>query len=290
MNEPLITIGLPFYNNESTLMLAIQSILNQTITNWKLILINDGSVDSSTSIAQRFASKDSRVLYIDDTQNRGLIYRLNQIADLTETKYLARMDADDIMMPDRLEKQLHFLVLNPDVDLLDTALYTIDESCNPVGLRGNCEISTNKVEIIKSTMLNHATIVGKTSWFRFNKYDPIYLRAEDYELWVRTHQRSNFRRLKVPLYIVREGRVNIQNYVKSMNTLRIIFSNYGPGILSVSQLKKEILKTYCKSGLYIIAGIFNCQHKLSQRRNTLLNPQEKRYLSAIISEISKVEI
>ncbi|MNY06401.1 putative glycosyltransferase EpsE [compost metagenome] len=271
-------------------MLAIQSILTQSITNWKLILINDGSTDSSPSIAQEFASKDKRVLYIDDFQNRGLIYRLNQISDLTETKYLARMDSDDIMMPDRLKKQLDFLILNPEVDLLDTALYTIDELGNPVGLRGDCDIATNKIDILKSTMLNHATIVGKTSWFRANKYDPKYVRAEDYELWIRTHDYSNFKRLKIPLYIVREGRVSVKNYVKSMNTLRIIFSNYGPNILSGLQLKIEIFKTYLKSGIYIFAGFFNFQHLLSQRRNAPLETEQKVYVSEVISNIGKVII
>ena len=103
----LVTIGLPFYNDRLTLELAIKSIFAQTYKNWELILVDDGSTDGSLNIAKKIT--DKRVRIISDEKNKGLIFRLNQIASLAKGKYLARMDADDLMQPTRIEKQVEFL-------------------------------------------------------------------------------------------------------------------------------------------------------------------------------------
>ena len=101
----MLTIGLPFYNNEKTLADAIKSVLVQSYTDWELILTDDGSTDTSLSIANEFAKNDKRIIVISDSINKGLSYRLNQIADMTTTRYLARMDADDMMMPRKLKSR-----------------------------------------------------------------------------------------------------------------------------------------------------------------------------------------
>jgi len=115
MSNALVTIGLPFYNAENTLPLAIKSTLAQTFSSWRLLLVDDGSTDRSLAIAKEFAEHDFRIEVLTDGKNRGLIYRLNQLIDLADTKYIARMDADDIMLPERLAKQFHFLEKNRDI-------------------------------------------------------------------------------------------------------------------------------------------------------------------------------
>src|SRR5690349_23370493 len=129
--EELVTIGLPFYNNQSTLELAIKSVFAQTYKNWELLLVNDGSTDGSLEIAKKII--DKRVQLISDGSNKGLIFRLNQIASLAKGKYLARMDADDLMHPLRIEKQIKFLQQHQDTDLVDTGAYSINENENPIG-------------------------------------------------------------------------------------------------------------------------------------------------------------
>ena len=102
----MLTIGLPFFNNDKTLADAVKSILIQSYKDWELILIDDGSTDGSNDIAKKFASIDNRIKLVSDGQNRGLIYRLNQIIDLAKGEYIARMDSDDMMMPGKLAKQM----------------------------------------------------------------------------------------------------------------------------------------------------------------------------------------
>jgi len=283
--EIMVTIGLPFFNNENTLNYTLKSIFNQTNQNWKLILINDGSTDNSCACISEEILTDSRVQFINDKNNRGLVYRLNQIADLCDTRYLARMDSDDLMMPERIEIQLKYLIEHPEVDLLDSGMYSIDEHYNPFGVRGLCPIAREAKSIILKPALNHATIMGKSEWFKSNKYDPAYLRAEDYELWCRTYASSNFERILLPLYIVREGNVNVKNYALSMKTCRKILNTYGPDFLSKTEFQSAILKTYIKTILYNFFGIFRLQHTISKKRNCELTKNEEIRLKNVLFNI-----
>src|SRR5690625_1371076 len=131
----MITIGLPFFNDSRYLEMAIRSVINQTYQDWVLLLVDDGSSDGSLGIAKTYAEKDSRISVISDGENKKLPYRLNQIAKLTKTPYLARMDADDIMHPERIEKQLGILESNQEIDVLGTNAYSIDSNNEIRGVR-----------------------------------------------------------------------------------------------------------------------------------------------------------
>ncbi len=288
MKTPLVTIAIPFYNNENTLNDAVKSVFAQTFGDWELLLLNDGSTDQSVQLVREV--HDSRVRIIDDHQNRGLIYRLNQVSTLARGKYIARMDADDLMMPDRIAKQVDFMIRYPEMDLVDTAAYTIDELNNPVGKRGAEPIRVDKNNVLKQALLLHASILGKREWFVNNLYDPGYKRAEDYELWCRTYKYATFGRIPEHLYIIREGKVNVKNYLASMNTLRKIFFVYGKRELSYYSLYWEVLKTYLKSFAYLFMGMFNKQDVLSARRNIPLSVEEKQLLREKIQEIQSLNI
>lgn len=288
MNKPLITIAIPFYNNEATILDAVKSVFVQTYQNWELILLDDGSTDNSLAIVKGI--NDDRIVIVSDGINRGLVYRLNQIPSLANGKFLARMDADDLMHPNRLEKQVTLLLSDSSIDLVDTGTYSITEDDNPVGIRGLESISYQSDKVLKKAMLLHASIMGKTEWFKLNPYNPEYLRAEDYELWCRTFTFSNFKRIQEPLYIVREGRVNIKNYVQSIKTVKKIFNVYGPEILDKSELRKEVLKTHFKIGLYTIFGLLNMQHLLSKMRNQPLTAKQRLHLLQIIKQIKQINL
>lgn len=286
MNNPLISIAIPFYNNEQTIVDAIKSVFAQTYQNWELILLDDGSKDSSLALVNKIA--DKRVRVISDGTNRGLVYRLNQVPSLVDGEYLARMDADDLMHPERLQKQIDLLLSDPDTDLVDTGTYSISEIGEPVGIRGLEDIDYDSKHVLGKAMLLHASIIGKKEWFLNNPYDPEYVRAEDRELWVRTHKFSKFKRIKEPLYIVREGRVNIKNYISSVRTIRKILHKYGPDILNKSELRSEIAKTYLKIFLYKTFGTFNLQNLISVRRNESLTTEEKDLANSILNNIKSV--
>lgn len=268
MEQPLVTIAIPFYNNARTLVSAIQSVYAQTYLNWELILLNDGSTDGSLSVVMGLS--DPRVRVVNDNRNRGLVHRLNQIPELANGKYIARMDGDDMMHPARIAKQVALLESQPEIDLVDTAAYLIDSDEYPIAKAGMGEISHRPRDVIKKAMLIHASVVGKKSWFLANRYDPDYVRAEDYELWCRTFSRSRFGRVREPLYIIRGGHIDVRNYRSSMATMRRILANYGPQMLTVGEKRIEIAKTYLKSGIYTIFGWLNMQHKLVALRGKML--------------------
>ena len=284
----LVTIGLPFYNDRLTLELAIKSVFAQTYKNWELILVDDGSTDGSLNIARKIT--DKRVRIISDGKNKGLIFRLNQIASLAKGKYLARMDADDLMQPTRIERQVEYLENNPEVDLVDTGTYSVYRNETPKGKRGLNDITTDAKEVIKHALLLHASVTGKTSWFVRNPYDEEYVRGEDYELWCRTFKYSKFRRIKEPLYIVREGKINIKNYLKSSQIARKIVKNYGPGVLSFFDLYKTLFILRSKEFAYTLFSLINIHHVLVNTRNKKLTPEERNYVIEIINQIKKTKI
>jgi glycosyltransferase involved in cell wall biosynthesis len=286
MKDQKVTIGLPFFNNEKTLANAIKSVLKQTYKNFELLLIDDGSTDSSLKIAEELCNNDQRVHLIKDGLNKGLVSRLNQIIDTAKGYYIARMDADDIMMPTKLQKQVAVFEGISEVDVVATAAYTIDERNHLVGIRDvlPIEIKSEK-DVIKSSLLIHPTIMAKTSWYLRNKYDEAYVRAEDYELWCRTFKHTKFFRITEPLFFYREGNVNIKSYCLSMKTLRKIFDVYGPLYLSSTETKLEIIKTFSKEFTYKVFGFFHVQHLLSAKRNHILSATQQKEALNILKNI-----
>ena len=224
--NPEITIGLTFYNNESTLKDALRSIFAQTFQDWELIIIDDYSTDGSFEIAA--SVRDSRVKVYREEKRLGFVNALNRMTELANGKYYARMDADDMMHPERLSRQLRYLKSNKNVDLVDTAMYSMDQEGNPVGIREAASLDSSRVALLRGKYFHHATIMGYTEWFQKNHYDPLFVRAEDCELWCRTFSTSHFARINEPLYFVREGLVNIRNYLDSGQTVRRIIRKYGP--------------------------------------------------------------
>lgn len=288
MDVPLVSIVIPFYNNERTLLDAIKSVFIQTYKNWELILLNDGSTDESLKIA--ISIHDNRVKVVSDGINRGLVYRLNQSPSLVNGQYIARMDGDDLMHPQRLEKQMSVFLKNPDLDLVDTGAYSIDESGNPIGVRGLIPINYSPSHILKNAMLLHASIIGKKEWFEKFPYDPIYVRAEDRELWIRSYKLSKFGRVMEPLYIVREGKVNIKNYIKALKTVTKVYNVYGNGIFSSFFLRIEIIKSYLKVLIVYMLGLFNIHDVITKRRNASLTHEEASKILNLIQQIRNIDI
>jgi len=200
------------------------------------------------------------------------------------------MDADDLMQPTRIEKQVEFLENNPDVDLVDTGAYSIYRNEVPKGKRGLNDITTDAKQVIKHALLLHASVAGKTNWFINNPYNEEYVRAEDYELWCRTFKYSKFGRIKEPLYIVREGKINIKNYLKSSQTIRKIVKKYGPGVLSFFDLKKTLFILRSKEFAYQLFSIINVHHVLVNTRNKKLISEEQNKVTEIIDQIKNTKI
>ena len=122
--HPLISVILPAYNADRYLTEAIKSILAQTYSNFELIILNDGSTDHTEQIILGFT--DSRILYIDNHQNLGIVATLNKGLSVAQGEYIARMDADDISTAVRFEHQINYLETHPAVGVLGSAIQIID--------------------------------------------------------------------------------------------------------------------------------------------------------------------
>ena len=289
---PLVTVGLAFYNVEKTLASAVKSVLLQTYDNFEFILIDDGSTDDSFTIAESLAILDDRIILINGEKNMGVGYRLNQITDLANGEYIVRMDADDLMLPDKIEKQMTVLLADPQLDLIDCNAYIIDKWNCPVGKRKANDLSNLTLrKILKSrTVFFHPTVIAKTGWFKANRYDENFRRGPDFELWCRTFGKTNYARLINPLFIYREGKVSICNYELNMESFRRSLKMYHINNLSPFELQKEIMISHIKTFMYRIFGFFNLQHLLTATRNTQLNGEEKEKINSYIEYIKELDL
>lgn len=280
INEPLVTVGIPFYNSEKYLSDAIKSTLNQTYTNLEVILLDDGSTDSSLIIAQRFESIDKRVKVVSDGVNFGLPKRLNQLSELAKGKYYARMDADDIMFQNRIETQVEYLINNPKVDLLGTGVIAIDNDNDIIGLRKGGELfQVSFKEALNGPWAAHPSITGYSSWFKENKYDKDIIRAQDFELWIRTVEKSTFNRIEQPLLFYREA--STSSMIKHVKATRYsiktfwINKNKAGIIFSVIQIIKNLIKLL----VFFCFFIFGSTNLLIKRRSIkLLRKEEINYI------------
>ncbi len=199
--EITVSIILSVYNGEKYLSEALESVLVQTFTNWELILVNDCSTDSSGEIAYNYAKKDERIRYFSMSKNSKLIACLNFAIEQSQGKYIARFDADDIMMPDRLEQQVNFLESHPDIGLLGTAVESIDENGDFICF-AYVETEDEKIKRLlpKKNPFYHPSVMYRANVIKtVGAYSSQYPRAEDYELFIRFAQQSKIANLPKPL-------------------------------------------------------------------------------------------
>jgi glycosyltransferase involved in cell wall biosynthesis len=276
-----VTIGIPFWNARRFLADAVRSVFAQTRDDWELLLVDDGSTDCSIEVVRHL--DDPRVRVLRDGSRRGLCARLNQIAAAARGAYLARMDADDLMHPERIERQLEFLRANPTVDLIDTAIVTVDDALTPLGIRGDRALDTRPEAVLRNGLLIHPTVMGHTEWFRRNPYDPAYVRAEDLELWTRT---TRFARLREPLLFYRESPAgHVWNYLRSEGTARRVLRAYGPLLVGARRTRLLVMRSRLKSLAYFVGTRVGLQGRLIRRRNRPLSAAEIREGRRILSAV-----
>ncbi len=121
-----VSVVMAVHNGEKYLRQAVESILAQTFMDFEFIIVNDGSNDSTDSILGEFASRDKRIIIVQNGKNIGLTRSLNRGLELAHGQLIARMDVDDISFPQRLEAQVDFMESHPEIGILGTAACVID--------------------------------------------------------------------------------------------------------------------------------------------------------------------
>jgi glycosyltransferase involved in cell wall biosynthesis len=187
MSAPAISIVLPAYNCSWYLAQTIDSLLAQTCANFELLIINDGSSDDTEEIIQSYA--DPRIQYIKNETNKGLIYTLNRGIGLAQGSYIARMDADDIALPQRLELQKKWLDEHPDTAIVSCTIRFIDEHNNDLGIWKEDQQTTSFSSLKKmmpwQNCLAHPTVMMRKETALRYPYHFSQLHSEDYDLWLR---------------------------------------------------------------------------------------------------------
>ena len=190
-----LSVIMPVYNDEEFLSQAIESILQQSYSDYEFIIINDGSTDRSGEIIHSFAQQDDRILVMTNSQNIGVTKSANMGIGMASGEYIARMDADDISLPDRFEKQIEFLDRHKDVWVLGGQIELVNEkgeSC------GSIDCSTDEKVLRWMAVSNGAIVFHPTTMFRKEKinlvgnYPEDCRLAQDSALWRELYMVENF--------------------------------------------------------------------------------------------------
>ncbi|WP_201548531.1 glycosyltransferase family 2 protein [Psychrobacter fjordensis] len=285
-NQQYISIGIPIYNAEAYLEDAIKSVLAQTYELWELILIDDGSTDGSLAIARRFEKVDNRIKVISDGKNKKLPTRLNQLIDESQYDYIARMDADDLIHPDRLATQMAFLANNTDCDLVSTGVVSIDNHNKVYGCRHVDRIYTKFDEIAPAYPIVHASILARKTWYERNRYDDNYPRSEDYDLWCRAIASRDLRLAVLPdlLYYYREeGNLSLAKIIRSYKDSFKTYREYkGRGGLGPLKLNAKIATVRLLDSMGLLQRIANKRNKLMMSNE--LKTQHQAVVDSICAE------
>jgi glycosyltransferase involved in cell wall biosynthesis len=193
MPSPAVSVVMPAFNAATFLDEAVQSILDQTFRDFEFIIVDDGSTDDTARILQKYTYADDRVK-VYRQENQGMIAALNRGCRMAQGQFIARMDADDISLPHRLERQLEFLKGHPEIGIVGTRASKIDEEGSIIGewhLPSNPKVLKwtlfFRVCVIHPTVLMRREILAKSNFYRS---EAIY--ADDWDLWLRASAIAEF--------------------------------------------------------------------------------------------------
>ena len=186
-STPRVTVLMPVFNGERYLREAIDSILAQTFRDFELLIIDDGSTDGSEKII--LSLHDARIRYISNGTNRGLTATLNRGIKAARGEYIARMDCDDISLPERLAQQIAHLDSNPACAMVAAKAILIDTEGGECGTWNDDDNFTSSEQIFlrlpRANCIVHPSIMIRTSLLSTQGYDPQQRHCEDYDLWLR---------------------------------------------------------------------------------------------------------
>ena len=219
---PKVSVLMSVYNGELHLREAIESIFSQTFGNFEFVIINDGSTDTSQELIDSFS--DSRLVVIKQ-ENMGVTKSLNKGLKIARGEYIARQDADDISLSDRLEKQVAYMDAHSEIAVLGGAAIAISNSGQVCGCMQRPESHEELVSrIYKENPFIHPTVMYRREFIEaLGGYAEDFLRAQDYDLWLRGYRFWQFHNLQEPLIRYRLSRIRMRNaFYSSRAILRAI--------------------------------------------------------------------
>jgi len=276
---PNISVLMPVYNGQKYLKQAIESILNQKFKDFEFLIIDDGSTDKSDDIIREYQKEDSRIVYIKNEKNFGIVHSLNRGIELAKGRYIARMDCDDVSLPNRLEMQSHFMDEHPEIGVCGTWFKFI-----PTGdiIRYPINHDDIKLKLLTGNALAHPTVIFRARMLKENniKYDENAKHCEDYELWVRLSRITRLANMsevlldyrmhgsQISIFFSKEQRSNASEVrINQLRELGVVFSI-------------EEMEIY----LELIAGEGICDKNVINAKNLIQKIIEANKINKIYSE------
>jgi len=279
-----VTVLMPVYNGERYLIDSISSILNQTYKNFEFLIIDDGSTDLTSEIIESF--NDPRIRLVNNKKNIGLTRTLNKGIKLSRGKYIARMDADDISLPERLKKQVDFMEEYQGIGVCGTWLKTTGSKKNnirksPINHEEICAYMFWDSPIWHPTAMIRKEVLTDNNLY----YDESISRAQDYKLWIDISNITKLANIPEVLLLYRIHNKQISKLKNNPAGLRNkIFEDFFNRPLAENEINMIELM-YSPKEIHNVRKIEECSIWISNIRN--INLSQKKYPEPNFSKVFK---
>lgn len=286
---PKVSVVMSTYNDGKYINKAVSSILNQTFSDLELIIVNDASTDNTLELLSKI--NDPRVIVISNEENSGLAYSLNRGFSIARGEYIARMDSDDISLPDRIWKQYNYMEKHKDITVCG-CLYKCFERSNGVV---TCPKNSDRIKtkLLFCSPLGHSTWFIRKKDFDENKirYNPNFKTSQDYDLMYRIKDKFKLACMQevLVLYRVRKGSITGKTVGIDKNILRVQRRILKDLHIPITKVKLELLNKYnSKITLwdFIRVVFLSVEIIKGNRKYNIFNPNElelelEEYLSVL---------
>ena len=265
---PKISVIMGVYNitDKNVLSKSINSILNQTFTDFEFIICDDGSNDNTLEVVKEVCNNDKRVIFLKNEKNMGLAYVLNKCLKHSNGEYIARMDADDESTLDRFEKQVKFLDENPNYGVVTSNADVFDGDVIWKEFIYSEEI-TKEDFLFNNPIVHGAVMVRKSAYDKVNGYRdiPMTYRVEDYDLFMRMFAEGiKIKTIQEKLFKFREDRNSLKRrkYKYRINEAKVRFYGF------------KLLKLYPKGIIYVIKPLIVGLLPMGLKRRIILSTKK----------------
>ncbi len=219
---PLVSVVMPVFNGEDYLAAAIESILNQTFTDFEFIIVDDGSQDASAAICQTYAERDSRIRCIQLGKNQGEASARNAGIAAAEGQLVAMMDCDDVSLPERIQLQFDYLDANPDIGAVGVGIQVVNEDLSPLfpyRLPQSHALILLAMLFGETAIARNSIMMRRDLFIASGGYNPEFEVATDYEYFLRIvwQVRMRYSSLKTILYLYRQHEASIMGQATTHN-------------------------------------------------------------------------
>ncbi len=295
--EPVISVVMPVYNAEKYIKASVDSILSQTFTDFEFIIIDDGSTDDSLKILQRYEKKDKRV-HLISRQNKGLIKTLNQGVALSKGRYVARMDADDVNLPLRFEKQVAYLDEHINCVAVGAWSHLIDSEGDLIKPMGHwcshAEIDGAHIKGIGGAIVHPSAMIRREQMLKVNAYSESYPNAEDLDLWLRLAEIGELANIPEYLFLYRQHLESIgytkrlSQYESAKKAVVAACNRRGIDFVSVEKYSinaQKVEDVYIKWGWWALKGNNISTARKYAKKSVLSNPLQWQAWKLLVCSI-----